>query len=267
MTEIEVRAKVVAQAVSWLGKKESDGTHKSIIDLYNANTPLARGYAVTYTDAWCATFVSAVGIALGLTDIIPCECSCPQQVALVAALGKWQESDSYVPSAGDVMYYDWDDSGSGDCTGNPDHVGIVTGVTGTQITVIEGNISDAVGYRTMSVGGKYIRGYGCPDYASKATADYTEAVTAIQSLADKGIINSPDYWVSAVQGGTVQYLDSLMIQADSILKSSGTRTATPEDGIANLVAKGIINTPDHWLANYSKLQWLGDLICALGGAT
>ena len=69
MTELELRNHVVATAEKWLGCKESDGTHKPIIDLYNSHKPLARGYAVTYTDAWCATYVSAVAIACGLTDI------------------------------------------------------------------------------------------------------------------------------------------------------------------------------------------------------
>ena len=41
----------------------------SIIDLYNSHKPLARGYPVKYTDAWCSTFASAVAIQAGLTSI------------------------------------------------------------------------------------------------------------------------------------------------------------------------------------------------------
>ena len=69
-------SKVIAQAVAWLGKNEKDGSHKDMIDIYNAHRPLARGYKVKYTDAWCATFVSAVAVKLGYTGIIPTECSC-----------------------------------------------------------------------------------------------------------------------------------------------------------------------------------------------
>lgn len=64
-----------------LVKKESDDNHKEIIDMYNSHKPLARGYAVTYTDAWCATFVSAVAIKCSLTDILPIECGCGQVMA------------------------------------------------------------------------------------------------------------------------------------------------------------------------------------------
>lgn len=53
-------------------------------------------------------------------------------------------------------------------------MGIVTEVSGGSITVIEGNMSDAVGYRHLSVNGRYIRGYGVPNYASKATSGSTK---------------------------------------------------------------------------------------------
>lgn len=58
-------------------------------------------------------------------------------ISLYKNLGRWKEDDSYTPGIGDVIFYDWDDSGSGDCTGGADHVGIVTAVSGTSITVIK----------------------------------------------------------------------------------------------------------------------------------
>ena len=168
MTEIELRNHVVVTAEQWLGCKESDGSHKKIIDLYNSHRPLARSYPVKYTDAWCATYVSAVSVACGLTDIMPTECSCSQMVELYKKKGRWQETDSYVPKIGDVVMYDWADTGSGDNKGNPDHVGIVAYINGNSMKIIEGNISNSVAYRALSVNGKYIRGYCLPDYASKS---------------------------------------------------------------------------------------------------
>lgn len=173
MTEQELRQKVVSIAQSYIGCNESDGSHKKIIDLYNSHKPLARGYAVKYTDAWCSTFASAVAIAAGLTDIIPTECGCEKHIQLFKGLGSWQENDAYVPSPGDYVFYDWDDSGSGDCTGSADHVGIVEKVSGQTITVIEGNYSNSVKRRTLTVNGRYIRGYGVPKYSSKATSSGT----------------------------------------------------------------------------------------------
>ena len=146
-------------------------THKPIIDLYNSHKPLARGYPVKYTDAWCSTFASACAIKAGLTDIIPTECGCGKHVELFKKLGSWQENDAYVPSPGDYIFYDWQDGANyatTDNTGAPDHVGIVEKVSGQTITVIEGNMSNAVGRRTLKVNGRYIRGYGVPKYSSKA---------------------------------------------------------------------------------------------------
>ena len=168
MNETELRAKVVETAKGYLGCKESDGSHKQIIDLYNSHTPLARGVKVSYNSAWCAAYVSAIAIACGLTEIMPTECSCGRMIELYQKIGRWEENDAYVPQPGDIVMYDWDDTGSGDDKGWPEHVGIVTSVSGNAMTVIEGNKSNAVGYRNMTVNGKYIRGYCLPDYASVA---------------------------------------------------------------------------------------------------
>lgn len=158
------REKIVAQARSWLGCKESDGTHRKIIDVYNADKPLPRGYKVSYIDAWCATFVTACAIKCGATDIIPKECSCNKMIELFKKLGCWVENDSHVPAVGDIMFYDWDDTGKGDNVGVSDHVGIVEKVSGDTVTVIEGNYNNACKRRTMKVDGRYIRGYGVPKY-------------------------------------------------------------------------------------------------------
>lgn len=184
MTEKKIREKVVNIAKEWLGCKESNGTHKKIIDIYNSIKPLPRGYKVKYNDAWCATFVTAVGIKAGLSSIIPRECGCGKMIELYKDAGRWQESDGYTPSAGDVIFYDWQDNGKGDNTGNPDHVGIVHSVAGNTIKVIEGNKNNAVEYRNLTVNGKYIRGYGLPDYASMATAEEPKAPETTKSVAE-----------------------------------------------------------------------------------
>ena len=168
----KLASKVVEQAKAWIGKNKADGTHKEIIDIYNTHKPLARGYKVKYTDSWCSTFVSAVAIKLGYTDIIPLECGCQQQIELFKKLGSWAETDSRTPQPGDIIFYDWDDNGKGDNVGWSDHVGIVEKVSGGKITVIEGNYSNSVKRRTLAVDGKFIRGYGVPKYDT-ATAEPT----------------------------------------------------------------------------------------------
>ena len=160
------REKFVAIMKSWIGKNEADGSHREIIDIYNAHKPLARGYAVKYTDAWCATTVSAAAIAAECTDIVPTECSCGKMVELFKGLGEWVEDDAHVPQPGEVCFYDWQDTGAGDNTGNPDHVGVVETCNGSSFIVIEGNRNNSVSRRTMEVNGKYIRGFGVPNFGT-----------------------------------------------------------------------------------------------------
>lgn len=177
MTELELRNNVVDVMRGWLGWSEANGKYRAIIDLYNTQRPLPRGYAVQYDDEWCATTVTAAGMAAGLSDIILGECSCSRMIALYQAAGRWQESDAYRPQAGDIIMYDWQDTGAGDNTGAPDHVGIVEKVVGNIITIIEGNKGEAVARRTMAVNSRYIRGYCLPDYASKAESEVEEIMT------------------------------------------------------------------------------------------
>ncbi|MFQ7667723.1 MAG: CHAP domain-containing protein [Thomasclavelia ramosa] len=148
------------QARAWIGKKESNGSHKEIIDIYNGHKPLARGYKVKYTDSWCATFISALAIKCNCTDIIPTEASCGKMIELFKNIGCWQEDGNVTPNPGDIIFYDWDKK-----DGWPEHVGIVESVSGNQITAIEGNKSDAVARRTIAVGNASIRGYGVPKYS------------------------------------------------------------------------------------------------------
>ena len=165
MTENDARKLYVDTAKSFLGYSEASGKHRQIIDIYNARTPLPRNYKVTYTDAWCATFVSACAIKCGMANIIPRECSCFYQVEQFQKMERWCENDGYIPKPGDIIYYDWQDNGKGDDTGVPDHVGIVESVSGGVITVIEGNKNDSVERRKIAVDGTCIRGYGLPNFA------------------------------------------------------------------------------------------------------
>jgi hypothetical protein len=155
---------IVKQAEAWIGCAEADGSHKLIIDIYNSHKPLARGYKMPYSGAWCATFVSAVAIKCGATDIIPTECGCERMIELFKKLGRWIENENRKPAAGDIIFYDWQDSGAGDNTGWSEHVGIVQKVVDNQIFVIEGNYKNSVAIRKLAVNAKFIRGYAQPKY-------------------------------------------------------------------------------------------------------
>lgn len=176
---------------NWLaqykGIAEGSEQHKAILKVFN-DSGLCTRYKMTVNDAWCATSVSAAFIAVGLSNIFPCvECSCENMINLAISAGIWVENDAYVPDVGDVILYDWDDNGVGDCTGWSDHVGIVVSCDGSTIRVIEGNKSNTVGYRDIAVNGKCIRGFITPHYAAGGSVTPTPS-KSVQDVA-KEVIN------------------------------------------------------------------------------
>ena len=160
-------SKVVEQAKDWLGLKESDGSFKVIIDTYNSQAVLPRGVKMQHNWEWCATFVSAVAVKLGYTDIIPTECSCTKMIELLKNIDAWDERDNRMPLPGELIFYNWEAAATGDDTTDTDHVGIVEYVKNGVITVIEGNYSQSVKRRQIPVNYRYIRGYGVPKYETE----------------------------------------------------------------------------------------------------
>ena len=73
------------------------------------------------------------------------------------ARGQFQDA-SYVPAAGDIIFFDWGNDGT------IDHVGIVESVTNGVVNTIEGNSGDVCARQSYSMGSDSIYGYGVPAY-------------------------------------------------------------------------------------------------------
>lgn len=155
---------------SWEGKKEADGSYKTIIDTYNSyKGAFPRGTKMEYGWPWCACTWSAVAIKLGYTPIMPIEISCYYLIEAAKKMGIWIENDAHVPNVGEAVLYYWKDGtnfATTDCTGVPDHVGTVTEVyeKAGYFVVTEGNYGNAVKKRTLLINGRYIRGFISPKY-------------------------------------------------------------------------------------------------------
>ena len=174
--------KILNVARNWIGCKESNGSHKQIIDVYNSYTPLPRNYKVKYTDSWCATYVSACAIKAGLANIVPIECSCGNMITLAKNMGIWEENGNIIPTPGDIIIYDWDE-----VDGWPEHTGLVESVSGNKETVVEGNKSNAVGRRTLTLVDPCIRGYIRPRYdGATATTPSTPSTGTETSQSTSG---------------------------------------------------------------------------------
>ena len=151
---------VVTKANSYMFK-----TIGAIIGIYNSIKPLPQGYHLKSTDNWCAAFVSTIFWLCGYRDF-PFECSVGRMVNKAIAMGIWKENDAYRPDIGDCIVYDWNDTGKGDCTGWPDHIGIVTVINGDDLIITEGNKGSRVSTRNIHINDRYIRGCITPHFES-----------------------------------------------------------------------------------------------------
>ena len=247
----------VEQAKKWVGRKEADGSHREIVDIYNSHKPLARGYAVKYTDSWCATFVSAVAIKTDCTDLVPTECSCQQMIELFKKIGCWAENENRTPNVGDIIFYDWDDNGSGDKTGWSDHVGIVEKISNGYMTVIEGNYNDAVGRRVIAVNARYIRGYGVPKFETKDISKVETTKKTIDEIA-KEVIDGK--WSSgeerkqllAAEGYDYESVRIRVNQMLGVYYSTYTGNSSKVDDVLRA-----IDVPDIYIGNKTKRKPVG----------
>lgn len=267
ITEKELRQKPVDYLAQYVGIKEGSAEHKAILAVLN-NSGLCTRYKMTVNDPWCATASSAAFIASGLADIFPCvECSCGNMIELAKKAGIWVENDAYVPKTGDAILYDWGDSGKGDCTGWPDHVGLVASVSGNTIRVIEGNMSNTVGYRNLAVNGRYIRGFITPKFSTKATSSGNgsagtsgkKSVSEIAKEVIAGKWGNGDARKSAIKAAGYDY-DAVQAEVNKQLKGSPKATKSVTE-VANEVIQGKWgNNPERRKKleaagyNYSKVQ-------------
>lgn len=167
---------------SWIGKNEYDGSHRVIIDTYNSWKPLARGYKVKYTDAWCDSTVSAAFIKANAVSLIGgTECGVAEHVIIFKKAGIWK--GKVKPKRGDIIVFDWQTDGL------EDHIGIVESVEGNIVTTIEGNYRDAVSRRVIAYNDKQIAGYARPKYGTKQAEKKDNEVTAKHTadLFDKSL--------------------------------------------------------------------------------
>ena len=140
------RESMIKTALSFVGTKEGSSAHTALIDTYNRQNPLPRGYKMPYTgkgNDWCAAFITAIAIISGNYDAIHPECGCPEMLKHMRERG--MEIDRKNARPGDVLFFCWDKSGEAQ------HVGFIVEVHSSKAkyTTCEGNISDSVVTRTF----------------------------------------------------------------------------------------------------------------------
>ena len=221
MSSGSYRDTAVAQAVAWIGCKESNGSHKEIVNIYNSVTNMGK---IGYKTSWCAAFVSAVAINTGNTSVIPVDCYCPRMLNTFRSWGRTADRN-FLPSGGDLIFYDWNNNNV------PDHVGMVYYSTGNQVTTIEGNFSDAVKCRTVSRGGGDILSYGLPAYSEQGRVTYNAPVATSASAGV--LVEDP---VTEVE---VQEAVEAVETGETTQQPAGEEPKQPADEESKLEASGV----------------------------
>ena len=151
-------ANMISKAKSFLGDSESNGrAQKDIMRPYNKLT--GRSLNVK-TCPWCQIFIVSCEYQSKSVKAGYCKSS-----GCLQALNWYKKKKRYkkrgvMPSLAWQVFYDFKGKGK------PTHTGLIVKVNKSKktITVIEGNKSNKVAYRTISISSKYILGYGLPYY-------------------------------------------------------------------------------------------------------
>lgn len=270
------RNAVVQLANSWVGKNEANGSYKEIIDIYNSyGGTFPRGVKMQYDWAWCAATWSALAIMLGYTNIMPIEISCYYIIEEAKKLGCWVEDDGYVPNPGDGILYDWDDNGIGDNQGVPDHIGVVVQVNekAGQMTVVEGNYSEAVGRRVLDINGRYIRGFITPKYddntvvvetiASKPSMDAKKSLDVLAKEVIAGMWGNGQARKEALTASGYNWA-KVQAKVNDLLNNNMPKNE-PGKTLAKVIADAAAQSFDHTLAG--SYVTTADLYCRNGAGT
>ena len=126
----------------YLGTREGTAKHRKIVDMFNSSK--LKTFPISYDDAWCSAYISAMAIESGCTDIIPISANCDEMYKKGVVMGIAIPKDKWIPKMGDIVFYDWN------LNGELDHVGAVETMSKNIIHVLEGNKNNSVSYRDIN---------------------------------------------------------------------------------------------------------------------
>ena len=147
------------------GRAFTSGGNQAIVEVAltqlgnEGGQPYWSWYGFDSRVEWCACFVSWCADQCGYLEsgIVPKYSLCSDGVDWFQSNGQWQGRD-YEPSAGAIIFFDWDGDGT------IDHTGIVEKCENGTVYTVEGNSDDACRQRSYAVGSGVIYGYGIPAY-------------------------------------------------------------------------------------------------------
>lgn len=211
MRKVVTAQKVVDIAGKYVGAKQYGSVHKGLIDRYNQVLPRPSGYKMTYDDAWCDAFVTAVADEAGANHLIGRECGVERHVKVCRDLGIWL--GRVKPVVGDLVMFDWDGGGFAD------HIAYVGEVSGERFRTIEGNSNGRVERNWFAWNDWRVKGFARPQYGRVAGGVLGEGgsdnvgKSSVNELASQVLLgtwgNNPDRTRALLAAG----YDALAVQA------------------------------------------------------
>ena len=227
---------LVKRGEQYIGWAEPTGDD-FFINLYNHYT----GAGFPLNVAWCAIYVTVIARLCGVgTDIVPNFADCDAGVRWFKDRGRWENSKvqggSYTPKRNDVVFYS-----GGHTQKDSTHVGYVVEVTGSTLKAIEGNKSDAVGYRTISLSDPYIIGYGrVADYIGSNIADddYSDLSSYTVRAGDTLSEIAKAMGVSTSELASYNGISNPdVINVGQVIKKPVAETSTPPTSTGNTIVR------------------------------
>ena len=147
------------------GRAFTGGGNQAIVEVAltqlgnEGGQPYWSWYGFSSREEWCACFVSWCAEQCGYIEggFIPKFAGCISGANWFKERNQWQDRN-YEPTAGDIIFFDWEGDGL------TDHVGIVEKCENGVVYTVEGNSGDAVKQRQYTIGSSSIYGYGVPAY-------------------------------------------------------------------------------------------------------
>src|ERR1044072_3525784 len=232
--------------VTSMEKKLGTGEPNAIQEWYRKR----NGPAYNGNFAWCDATVTWAAVDSGNYDEV---CFALDYAYTVAHASRFNVAKQWTAMTkgfagtgirrGDIVFFDWDGSSS---IGAIDHIGIVTGVSGSTLLTIEGNTANVCARRARYV--HDVAGFGRPKYK-------TPAANTLPSVSLKNVLAAQKADIKGVQGAALHRTEGRLVE--NALKAKGLLAAKWVDGSLGTMPRDAYSA---WQKAYSakrKLGWTG----------
>lgn len=158
--DVQSIAEVAISQVGYLEKASNSNLESFTANAGSNNYTKYGAWYGNNGDDWCAQFVSWCANEVGISQtMLPKFESCDTGMQFFKTNGRFVYSPAYggsqMPSPGDIFF-------QGVSSTDATHVGIVISVSGTTMTIVDGNCNNQVRQHTMSINDSSLIGFGDP---------------------------------------------------------------------------------------------------------